>query len=76
MNSGWSIDNLWLGTFDHDWEDLLDVTTKDHSETTKNHVTLTDSSASMIKCFLAMSMLHNDFIIDQERCLLDQLCFK
>jgi hypothetical protein len=50
---------------------LLEITTKDDSETTKNLVRLTDISASVIKGFLAMPMLHDNLIIDQERSLLD-----
>jgi hypothetical protein len=57
-------------------EDLLDVTTKDHSETTKRHVRVMNISASTIKCLLTVSMLHCGLIIDQKRSLLDQLCLK
>jgi hypothetical protein len=65
-----------VGIFDNDREDLLEVTTKDHSETTKRYVRVMNISASTIKCLLTVSMLHCDLIIDQKRSLLDQLCLK
>jgi hypothetical protein len=70
------IDNLWAGTFDNDREDLLEVTTKDHSETTKRHIRVTNISTGTIKCLLTVSMLHCDLIIDHKKSLLDQLCLK
>jgi hypothetical protein len=65
-----------VGTFDNNRENLLEVSTKDHSGTTKRHVRVMNIFASTIKCLLTVSMLHCDLIIDHKRSLLDQLCLK
>src|SRR5262245_36415472 len=52
-----SSNHLWSGSFHNDRKDLLKVTSKHHSKTTKGFITFTNILQSAIYSFLCMSML-------------------
>jgi hypothetical protein len=65
--------NCSSGTFKNDWEDLLKVSTKNNSNTTKGLIRATQVLKGLMNCLYNMTMLHGCLIPYNQVCLTDQI---
>src|SRR5690348_2149937 len=68
--------NLRPGALNDNRQCLLEVSSKDHSESTKRPMTMTDILQGPISCFKDMTMLHGHFIPDDHISCTQKLSLK